>query len=119
MQRENGVHLVEEGQSNHGIQSWLTQGCTFKISSVSKANLARFGVETGTASDGVEFARVPYTRQAFLGVEEGSFRVRYVHDERCDISFVPWFRNYEPSPFIQRFADEFRQDTRLESVFQS
>lgn len=111
------IFFEEVGQSNHGFQMMSSPGCTMKISKFDNTRLVGANLRLDTRSDGTEYVSIPYAKQEFLGMEEVSFDVSYVGDNRCDISFVPWFRNHDPSPFAQNYADELKDDYRLKAVF--
>jgi len=117
MRRQGAVFFEEVGRSNHGFQIMNSPGCTLKLSGFNDAGLSQMNLKQQKRNDGTAYVRVPYAKQEYLGIEEVSFRTSYIGDHRCDISFIPWFRNYDPSYFVNLFEDEFRKDYRLKAVF--
>ncbi len=101
---------------NAGFVSFGSYPCYLRIERFNDGPLRNLGLSVEDASD-VKFVRIPLAKQDFLGTENVSLVPAYVGYEKCDISFVPWFRNHSQSDFVLRFRSLFAEDHYYKALF--
>ena len=98
-------------------QAYGSAGCEFQITGFDYAALTALGADKITR-DGKDGIKIPLARQDYLGAEvdtlDGGLSMGRT---QCDIAFIPYFRNYEQSAFVNAFRSDFEQDYRFKNVF--
>lgn len=88
--------------------------CEYEIVRFNRYNFDRFGIIGGT-SDKIT---VPLVKQTVLGATEvrlnGGLSIGGVE---CEIAFVPWFSNVEPSTFATYFQSKLEREYRYKNLY--
>lgn len=63
---------------------------------------------------------VPLFKQRLLGVENTDFQGHTsISGDDCDVSFIPVFKNTEPSKFALTYTEQFKQSHRYKNAFKT
>ena len=97
---------LKQAKINRGFVSFGGYACYLQVTYIDRIRAEHLGL-LNVSADALD---VPLVKREFLGTEGVSLTTTYSGQQKCDISFVPWFRNHSPSSFVQRFRSELAED---------